>query len=134
MQFLISTTRLVDINNTTPIGLLGSDGKRPDGLTQIPWQAGKCMTWDVTVTDTLAELYIQATSSTASAAAEGAADRKELKYQSLAHTHTRSFLWHLKLSALLMQWALLFLFNLVDASQLVLATCEKLLSYFNACH
>jgi len=71
-----------------PIGLLRSDGKRPDGLTQIPWQAGKCMTWDVTVTDTLAESYIQATSSTAGAAAEGAADRKELKYQSLAHTHT----------------------------------------------
>jgi len=45
-----------------PIGLLRSDGKR---LTQIPWQAGKCMTWDVTVTDTLAESYIQATSSTA---------------------------------------------------------------------
>jgi len=58
------------------------------------------MTCDVTVTDTLAESYIQATSSTAGAAAEGAADRKELKYQSLAHTHTRSFVWHLKLSAL----------------------------------
>jgi len=46
------------------------------------------MTWDVTVTDSLAESYIQATSPTAGAAAEGAADRKELKYQSLAHTHT----------------------------------------------
>jgi len=43
------------------------------------------MTWDVTdtVTDSLAESYIQATSSTAGAAAEGAADRKELEY-----THT----------------------------------------------
>jgi len=83
-----------------PIGLLRLDGKRPDGLTQIPWQTGKCMTWHVTVTDTLAESYIQATSSTAGTAAEGAADRKELKCQSLAHTHTRSFLWQLKLSAL----------------------------------
>ena len=46
------------------------------------------MTWDVTVTDTLAESYLHATSSTAGAAAEGAADRKELKYQQLAHTHT----------------------------------------------
>ena len=46
------------------------------------------MTWDVTVTDTLAESYLLATSSTAGAAAEGAADRKELKYQSFAHTHT----------------------------------------------
>ena len=41
-----------------PIRLLRSDGKRPDGLTQIPWQAGKCMTWDVTVTNTLAESYL----------------------------------------------------------------------------
>jgi len=71
-----------------PNGLLRSDGKRPDGLTQIPWQAAKCMTWDVTVTDTLAESNIQATSSTAGAAAEGAAERNELKCQSLAHTHT----------------------------------------------
>jgi hypothetical protein len=71
-----------------PVGLLRSDGKRPDGLTQIPWKAGKCMTWDVTVTDTMAESYLLATSSAAGAAAEGAADRKELKYQPLAHTHT----------------------------------------------
>jgi hypothetical protein len=71
-----------------PVGLLRSDGKRPDGLTQIPWQAGKCMTWDVTVTDTLAESYLPAISSTAGAAAEGAADRKEQKYQSIALTHT----------------------------------------------
>jgi hypothetical protein len=71
-----------------PVGLLRSDGKRPDGLTQIPWQTGKCLTWDVTVTDTLAESYLPATSSTAGAAAEGAAERKELKYQSIGHTHT----------------------------------------------
>ena len=71
-----------------PVGLLRSDGKRPDGLTQIPWQARKCLTWDVTVTDTLAESYLLATSSSAGAAAECAADRKESKYQSLALTHT----------------------------------------------
>jgi len=45
------------------------------------------MAWDVIVTDTLVEMYIQATSSTAGVAAEGAADRKDLKYQSLVHTH-----------------------------------------------
>ena len=71
-----------------PVGLLRSDGKRPDGLTRISWQTGKCMIWDATVTDALAELYLLATSSTAGAAAEGAADRKELKYQSFAHTLT----------------------------------------------
>jgi hypothetical protein len=46
------------------------------------------MAWDVTVTDTLADSYLIATSSSAGAAAEGAAERKELKYQSLAATHT----------------------------------------------
>ena len=71
-----------------PAGLLRSDGKRPDGLTQIPWQGGRCMTWDVTVADTLAPSYLAATSTVAAAAAEAAAGRKELKYQVLASTHT----------------------------------------------
>jgi len=34
-----------------PSGFLRSDGKRPDGLTLIPWQKGRSITWDVTVTD-----------------------------------------------------------------------------------
>ena len=29
-----------------PACLPRSGGKRPDGLTQIPWQAGNFMTWD----------------------------------------------------------------------------------------
>src|SRR6218665_3321824 len=36
-----------------PPGLLRSDGKRPDGLTLIPWQAGRSLIWDATVIDTL---------------------------------------------------------------------------------
>ena len=46
------------------------------------------MTWDVTVTDTLAESYLDTTSVVAGSAAEGAASRKELKYQMLSNTHT----------------------------------------------
>jgi hypothetical protein len=46
------------------------------------------MTWDVTVTDTLAESYLSASSSSAGSVAEGAANRKEQKYQSLASTHS----------------------------------------------
>jgi hypothetical protein len=46
------------------------------------------MTWDVTVTDTLAESYLATTSTVAGGAAEGAARRKEAKYQTLAITHT----------------------------------------------
>ena len=37
-----------------PVGLTRLDGKRPDGLTLIPWQGGKPLTWDVTVVSTLA--------------------------------------------------------------------------------
>jgi hypothetical protein len=71
-----------------PAGLLRTDGKRPDGLTLIPWQGGRCATWDVTVTDTLAESYLPITSSVPGGAAEGASERKELKYQQLTDIYT----------------------------------------------
>jgi len=37
-----------------PSGLLRTDGKRPDGVTVtlLLWKQGKCVTWDVTVSDT----------------------------------------------------------------------------------
>ena len=37
-----------------PLGLCRTGGKRPDGVTVIPWPKGKCLTWDVTVPDTFA--------------------------------------------------------------------------------
>ena len=37
-----------------PRGLYGTDGKRPDGVTMIPWQMGEPLVWDVTVVDALA--------------------------------------------------------------------------------
>ena len=70
-----------------PHGLARSDGKRPDGLTLIPWQAGRSATWDVTVADTLAASYVTNTSVCAAAAAEAAASRKEAKYASISQTH-----------------------------------------------
>ena len=36
-----------------PDGLVRDDGKRPDGLTLLPWNSGRSATWDVTVVDTL---------------------------------------------------------------------------------
>jgi len=38
-----------------PTGLLWTDGKRPDGVSLVPWQSGKSICWDVTVTCPLAE-------------------------------------------------------------------------------
>jgi len=29
--------------------LFRTDGKRPDGLTLVPWQSGRSICWDVTV-------------------------------------------------------------------------------------
>ena len=37
-----------------PAGLSRTDGKRPDGVTAIPWQRGKPLVWDVTFEESLA--------------------------------------------------------------------------------
>jgi len=60
-----------------PVGLVRIDGKRPDGLTLIPWQGGKPLTWDVTVVSTLADSYLHSTSHSAGSAAETASIRKK---------------------------------------------------------
>jgi len=65
-------------------GLFRSDGKRPDGLTLTPWKNGGCVTWDVTITDTLAQSYLPATSGSSGAAAE----RKMAHYEKLAQSYT----------------------------------------------
>jgi len=41
-------------------GLSRSNGKPPDGLTPIPWQAGKVMSKDVTIVCPLAKTYAEA--------------------------------------------------------------------------
>jgi len=58
-----------------PSGLNRQNGKRPDGLTLIPWQGGKPLTWDVTVASTLAASYRGA-----GLVADQAADRIADKY------------------------------------------------------
>ena len=67
-----------------PTGLLRSDGKRPDGMTLIPMEAGKSVVWDVTVTCTTAESYVASSADEAGAAAKMAAARKTTKYGDLA--------------------------------------------------
>jgi len=67
-----------------PQGLFRADRKRPDGLTLTPWRDGRCATWDVTITDTVAASYLNSTASCAGSAAEAAASRKEEKYAEIA--------------------------------------------------
>ena len=59
------------------------DGKRPDGLTLVPWQGGKPVTWDITVVSTLAQSYLHASGHSAAGATELAVSRKEAKYSCL---------------------------------------------------
>jgi len=70
-----------------PAGLSRSDGKRPDGMTLVPWRSGKCAVWDVTVIDTMANSYLNSTSSAAGGAAIIAAARKVDKYQDLSRLY-----------------------------------------------
>ena len=65
-------------------GLLRSDGKRPDGLTLIPWREGRCLIWDVTVADITPASYLPSISISAGSAAKLAAVRKQTKYANLA--------------------------------------------------
>ena len=62
-----------DVYAKEPVGLFRTDGKRPDGLTLIPWQSGKSLCWDVTVTCPLAESYIEGAARQAGSTAEMAA-------------------------------------------------------------
>jgi len=64
-----------------PHGLVRSDGKRPDGLTLIPWKGGKPLAWDVTAVCT--DSYVAATAREAGAAAKRAAEVKISKYSGL---------------------------------------------------
>ena len=67
-----------------PASLSRSDGRRPDGLTLIPWQGGRPLVWDVTFVATiLADSYVSASAALAGAAAETAATRKSVKYADL---------------------------------------------------
>ena len=61
--------------------------KRPDGLTLVPWQSGRSLTWDVTVVDTLANSYTPTTSVTSCGAAEAAATRKRAKYAEIIQSY-----------------------------------------------
>ena len=66
-----------------PTGIYHSDGKRPDGITLVPWERGKLLAWEVSCTDTFALSYISIAIIEAGAVAARAESRKMSKYQHL---------------------------------------------------
>ncbi|KAI5631689.1 hypothetical protein NE865_15601 [Phthorimaea operculella] len=70
-------------NVLEPPGLSRMDGKRPDGLTMVPWKKGRCLLWDATCISTFAASHLGRTTRSAGAAAELAAVRKRENYSAL---------------------------------------------------
>ncbi|XP_063360529.1 uncharacterized protein LOC134661400 [Cydia amplana] len=66
-----------------PVGLTRDDGKRPDGMTLVPWSMGRPLVWDATCVDTFAVSHLPGTSSGAGHAATTAEDNKRRKYSTL---------------------------------------------------
>jgi hypothetical protein len=72
----------IHVNSTLePNGLSRDDGKRPDGMTLVPWVKRQPLVWDVTIVDTLADSYVLKTSEVSGFAAEMAC--KHSKYISI---------------------------------------------------
>ena len=67
-----------------PKSLSRDDGKRPDGLTVLPWANGRCLVWDFTCPDTLAASHLNRAVVSPGLVANDAGDRKTVKYRTLA--------------------------------------------------
>jgi hypothetical protein len=81
---LLSTGLSIHVNSTLePKGLSRNNGKRPDGITLVPWIKGQPLDWNVTIVDTLADSYVLKTSEVSGFAAEMACKRKHSKYTSI---------------------------------------------------
>ena len=70
-----------------PSNLSRSDGKRPDGLTNLCWKRGKPLIWDFTVADTLCDTYVKKSAKQAGSAAETREELKTKKYKDLNNYH-----------------------------------------------
>ena len=70
-----------------PTGMLRSDGKRPDGVTMIPWSRGRTLVWDFTCPDTVAPSRVHQTSLATGVAASDAESKKSAKYAELQQNH-----------------------------------------------
>ena len=70
-----------------PRGLCRSDGKRPDGVSIIPWSDGRCLVWDVTCHDTFAHSNIHLASSGTGLVANRAASLKCQVYAELQNKY-----------------------------------------------
>ena len=70
-----------------PPGLLRDDGKRPDGMSLVPWSKGKPIVWDATCPDSFAASHRSHAAHGAGCVAGHAERKKSEKYAHLAPTY-----------------------------------------------
>ena len=68
-----------------PLGCSRPDGKRPDGMSLIPWERGRSLLWDYTCGDTFAPSYLNSSSKHIGYVAERAEREKISDYSNLAN-------------------------------------------------
>lgn len=69
-----------------PPGMFRHDGKRVDGVTNIPWSKGRALVWDVTCVDTLAKSYLRV-NNVPGQASENAAKKKHRLYEEIKRNY-----------------------------------------------
>ena len=57
----------------------------------MPWQGGRCLTWDATIVDALAVSYVQIGSTVSAGAANVAAAHKDVQYDIISATYHRIY-------------------------------------------
>ena len=70
-----------------PSGIYRSDGKRPDGISLVPWKQGKVLVWDATCPDTFAPSHLPSAAMSSGAVAQQAEQAKRAKYAHLDASH-----------------------------------------------
>ena len=71
-----------------PRGLCRGDGRRPNGISVLPWKQGRCLVWDATCHDTFAPTNVPFSSKGTGVVANRAAASKRLLYSDLCQSYT----------------------------------------------
>ena len=70
-----------------PSGVYRTDGKRPDGISMVPWRHGRVLVWDATCPDTFAPSHVSSAATSSGAVAKQAEQAKKAKYAHLDANH-----------------------------------------------